>query len=41
MLSQARSFMTSGRMVTDPEFAREIYLQGVRLLERTVAVTAA
>ena len=41
LLSQARSFITSGRLVTDPEFAREIYLQGVQLLERTVAVAAA
>jgi len=40
-LSQARSFITSGRLVTDPEFAQEIYLQGVQLLERTVAVAAA
>lgn len=41
MLSQARSFITSTRLITDPEFAREIYLQGVRLLERTAAVAAA
>jgi phosphate uptake regulator/aminoglycoside phosphotransferase len=41
ILSQARSFITSSRLITDPEFAREIYLQGVRLLERTAAVAAA
>jgi phosphate uptake regulator len=41
MLSQARSFITSSRLITDPEFARAIYLQGVRLLERTAAVAAA
>jgi phosphate uptake regulator len=41
MLSQARSFITSGRLVTDPAFARDIYLRGVRLLERTVAGVAA
>jgi phosphate uptake regulator len=40
-LSMARSLITSGRLVTDPGFAREIYLHGVRLLERTAAVTAA
>jgi phosphate uptake regulator len=42
MLSRARSFITSGRLVTDPDFARDIYLHGVRLLERVaVAVRAA
>jgi phosphate uptake regulator len=41
MLSKARSFITSGRLVTDPDFAREIYLRGVRLLERTAAMVAA
>jgi phosphate uptake regulator len=35
-LSQARSFITSGRLVTDGEFARDIFLRGVRLLERAV-----
>jgi phosphate transport system regulatory protein PhoU len=40
-LSKARSFITSGRLITDPEFAREIYLQGVRLLERAAVVPAA
>jgi hypothetical protein len=41
MLSQARSFITSGRLITDPDFARDIFLRGVRLLERTVAGIAA
>lgn len=41
MLSQARSFITSGRVVTDGEFARDIYLQGVRLLERAAVAAAA
>ncbi len=42
MLSRARSFITSGRLVTDPDFARDIYLHGVRLLERVaLAVQAA
>jgi phosphate uptake regulator len=40
-LSKARSFITSGRLVTDPDFAQEIYLQGVRLLERAAATRAA
>jgi phosphate uptake regulator len=39
-LSQARSFITSGRVVTDFEFARSIFLQGVRLLERATALAA-
>jgi phosphate uptake regulator/aminoglycoside phosphotransferase (APT) family kinase protein len=39
-LSQARSFITSGRLISDPEFAREIYLQGVRLLEQAAPVAA-
>jgi phosphate uptake regulator len=39
-LSQARSFITSGRLVTDGEFARDIFLRGVRLLERTVECAA-
>jgi phosphate transport system regulatory protein PhoU len=38
-LSQARSLITSGRLVTDAEFARSLYLQGVRLLERAVGTT--
>src|SRR5215470_9284418 len=37
-LSQARSFITSGRVVADFEFARSIFLQGVRLLERATLV---
>jgi phosphate uptake regulator len=41
MLSKARSFITSGRFITDPDFARDVYLRGVRLLERTVASVAA
>lgn len=40
VLSQARSFITSGRVVTDFEFARSIFLQGVRLLERAAGVAA-
>src|SRR5262245_23205707 len=39
-LSQARSFITSGRVVADFEFARSIFLQGVRLLERATALAA-
>jgi hypothetical protein len=39
-LSQARSFITSGRVVADFEFARAIFLQGVRLLERAIALPA-
>ena len=35
-LAQARSFITSGRLVTDVQFAREIFLRGVRLLEQAV-----
>jgi phosphate uptake regulator len=34
LLSQARSLITSGRLVADREFAQSLYLQGVRLLER-------
>jgi phosphate uptake regulator/aminoglycoside phosphotransferase (APT) family kinase protein len=34
MLSRARSFVTSARVVTEPDFARVLYLRGVRLLER-------
>jgi phosphate uptake regulator len=33
-VSQARSFITSSRLVADADFARDIYLQGVRLLEQ-------
>jgi phosphate uptake regulator len=39
-LSQARSLITSGRVVADFEFARSIFLQGVRLLERAAALAA-
>ena len=39
-LSQARSFITSGRVVADFKFARSIFLQGVRLLERAIALPA-
>jgi hypothetical protein len=39
-LSQARSFITSGRVVTDSEFARSIFLQGVHLLERATTLAA-
>jgi aminoglycoside phosphotransferase (APT) family kinase protein len=41
VLSQARSLLTSSRLVTDPAFARVIYLKGVRWLERAVALAAA
>ena len=40
ILSQARSFITSGRLVADPTFARSIFLQGVRWLERATGVAA-
>jgi hypothetical protein len=40
LLSQARSFITSGRVVADFEFARSIFLQGVHLLERATAIAA-
>jgi phosphate uptake regulator len=36
MLSRARSLITSGRVVTDGDFARDLYLRGVRLLEQVV-----
>jgi hypothetical protein len=39
-LSQARSFITSARLVTDFDFARGIFLQGIRLLERVVRSAA-
>jgi len=39
-LSQARSFITSGRVVADFEFARSIFLQGVHLLERATTLVA-
>src|SRR5262249_7710318 len=34
VLSRARSLITSGRLVADSAFARSIFLQGVRWLER-------
>jgi phosphate uptake regulator len=40
VLSQARSLVTSGRLVTDAGFARSLYLQGVRLLERATELPA-
>ncbi len=40
LLSQARSFVTSGRLVTDPDFARSLFLRGVRLLERAAELAA-
>jgi phosphate uptake regulator len=39
-LSQARSFMTSGRLLTDVEFAKSLYLQGVHLLEQVAGAPA-
>jgi phosphate uptake regulator len=33
-LSRARSLITSSRLVADADFARDIFLEGVRLLER-------
>jgi phosphate uptake regulator len=40
MLSQARSLITSARLIIDREFARGLYLQGVQLLERVAEVAA-
>ncbi len=37
-LSQARSLITSSRLVTDANFARELYLRGVRQLEQVAGV---
>jgi hypothetical protein len=39
-LSQARSLITSSRLVTDPEFARGMFLRGVRSLERALELAA-
>lgn len=39
-LARARSFITSARLSTDREFARSIFLQGVRLLECTARAAA-
>ena len=36
-LSMARSLITSARLLSDPEFARDLYLQGVARLERVAA----
>lgn len=41
VLSQARSLLTSSRLVTDPEFARSIYLQGVHWLEQALELAEA
>jgi hypothetical protein len=40
LLAQARSLITSGRVVTDFQFARSIFLEGIRFLERAAAVAA-
>ena len=40
-LAQARSFITSARLVPDAEFARRLYLRGLQLLERTATAVAA
>jgi aminoglycoside phosphotransferase (APT) family kinase protein len=40
LLSQARSLITSARVVTDTELARSLYLRGVRLLEKSVGAVA-
>jgi phosphate uptake regulator len=40
LLTQARSLITSGRVVTDYELARRIFLEGVRLLERAAETAA-
>jgi len=41
VLSQARSLITSSRLVADFRFARGMFLRGVRSLERAVALAAA
>jgi phosphate uptake regulator/thiamine kinase-like enzyme len=41
LLAKARSLITSGRVVTDGEFAQRIFLEGVRLLERADAAAVA
>ena len=33
-LARARSFITSARLVTDVDFARRLFLQGIQLLDR-------
>jgi phosphate uptake regulator/aminoglycoside phosphotransferase len=40
-LVQARSFITSARLVPDGDFAQRLYLQGLRLLERAARAVAA
>jgi phosphate transport system regulatory protein PhoU len=40
MLARARSLVTSARVVTDPDFARDLYLRGVHLLEQIAATEA-
>ena len=40
LLAQARSLITSGRLVTDYDFARRLFLEGVRFLERASTVAA-
>jgi phosphate uptake regulator len=39
-VAQARSFITSSRLVADADFARDIFLQGVRLLEQAARAAA-
>ena len=36
-LARARSFITSARLVTDVDFARRLFLQGIQLLDRVAA----
>jgi len=39
-VAEARSFITSSRLVADTDFARDIFLQGVRLLEQAASAAA-
>ena len=39
-LAQARSFITSARVVADVELARDLYLRGVRLLDQCAQAAA-
>ena len=39
-LARARSLITSARLVTDADFARRLYLQGIQLLERVAGAPA-
>jgi len=41
LLAQGRSLITSGRLVTDYDFARRMFLEGVRFLEQAAAVAVA